>query len=352
MRPWYLLGLILVLGSLQVSGPSPYEFPKLLFFPPMPIASNNPVTNEGVNLGRHLFYDPILSLDSSISCSSCHQQAYAFSDPRQTAFSAGVQGRVGKRNAPPLFNLAWYPALFWDGRAVSIEEQVFHPVRAHEEMDLDWSTAVTRLQNNERYPPLFQKAFGSPTIDSQRVAYAIAQFERSLISNRSKYDRVLKGLDRFTADEKEGFLIMNEMSRGDCLKCHSTDADALGTVRRFSNNGLEAISDPINYTDKGLGETTGNLKDNGKFKIPSLRNIALTAPYMHDGRFKDLAAVLDFYSDQVHASANVDLKMASAQHGGVHLSAKEKAQVIAFLYTLTDSAFIQDPAFGNPFLQD
>lgn len=346
-----LMAVIISVGFYTEWKPTPYSFPKLRFFPAMPTAANNPVTEEGVTLGRFLFYDPILSLDSTISCASCHQQAAAFSNA-PLVFSKGINQIEGKRNASPLFNLAWYPKLFWDGRAASIEEQVFHPVRAHDEMNLTWAVATTRIQQSAFYLPLFKKAFNTTEIDSQLIAKAIAQFERTLLSYNSKYDQVLRNEAYFTEDELEGFILVNEMDQGDCLHCHTTDANALGTTGQFSNNGLDAITDANNYTDKGLGGITGKAKDNGKFKIPSLRNIALTAPYMHDGRFQTLEEVLEFYSEGVHFAANVDSKMGSAQHGGVHLSQEKQQQIIAFLHTLTDSSFIQNPAFSNPFLSE
>lgn len=348
MKIIIVLTIIISVGSIYDLEPTPYSFPKLRFFPSMPVSEANPVTVEGAKLGRFLFYDPILSQDSSVSCSSCHQQAAAFSDAPK-AFSTGVNQIMGSRNTPPLFNLAWYPAMFWDGRATSIEEQVFHPVRSHEEMHLDWNIATQRLQQSAFYKPLFEGAFGNASIDSLLIAKAIAQFERTLISNNSKYDRVLRGESHFTEDELQGLILVNEMDKGDCLHCHITDANALGTTAKFSNNGLDAIFDASNYQDKGLGNTTKNLSDNGKFKIPSLRNVALTAPYMHDGRFQTLEEVVDFYNSQVHPSANVDHKMRTALDGGAHLTKREKQQIVAFLHTLTDSVFIQNPEFSNPF---
>lgn len=350
MKTAFILVVISSLvGALFHKAPTPYSFPSLHFFPKMPKAIDNPVSVEGVELGRFLFYDPILSLDSSISCASCHQQSAAFSDAPST-FSKGDQGRIGKRNTPPLFNLAWYPSMFWDGRATSIETQVFHPVRAHEEMNLSWKIASKRISNSSFYPALFQAAFGdSIRIDSIYIAKAIAQFERTLISNNSKYDQVLQSKASFTADELAGYILVNETNKGECLACHSTDADALGTLRRFSNNGLDPIFEATKYIDKGLGGITGNPKDNGLFKIPSLRNVGLTAPYMHDGRFETLEEVLAFYNDSVHFSANIDPKMGSAQRGGVHLSTLEQQQIVAFLHTLSDSTFIHNPAFSNPF---
>lgn len=314
----------------------------------MPVSLENPVTIEGADLGRHLFYDPILSQHRNISCGTCHRQEAAFSDAAH-AFSAGNQGTPTRRNTMPLFNLAWYSAFFWDGRAASIEAQVLHPVRDPDEMNLPWREATRRVQNSRMYRQKFKLAFGDQAIDSVLIAKAIGQFLRTLISNGSKFDRVLAGEDQLSKDEYEGLVLMNDMTKGDCLHCHTTDANVLGTTGGLSNNGLDDIHDPERYPDKGLGGHTGKVQDHGKFKIPSLRNVAVTAPYMHDGRFQTLEAVLDFYSEGVHTSANIDSKMGLAHRGGVHLTPVEKRQVLAFLFTLTDSTFLTDPAFGNPF---
>ncbi len=329
---------------------TPYVFPELAYFPKMPQAAANPVTVEGVNLGRRLFYDPILSVDNKISCSGCHKQSAAFSDS-PNALSEGRNGVFSKRNAMPLFNLAWYPAFFWDGRASSIEEQVFHPVRSKDEMNLDWKIAAERLEQNKMYKPLFTDAFGNKKIDSVLISNAIAQFLRTLISYRSKYDLVAARKMNFTADEYEGFVLVNDQTKGDCLHCHMTDGDALATSLVFSNNGLDAITDPVKYNDIGRGAVTGKVTDNGKFIVPSLRNLAFTAPYMHDGRFKTLDEVVEFYSTGVHDCANIDSKMVSAKQGGVRLTEKEKRQIVAFLLTLSDTSFVNDPAFSDPFVK-
>jgi cytochrome c peroxidase len=327
---------------------TPYLFPKLNYFPKMPVSADNPVTVEGADLGRHLFYDPILSTDSDMSCSSCHKQKYAFSDSPER-FSKGRNGTVMKRNTMALFNLAWYPAYFWDGRAGTIELQILQPVRAHNEMNLSWIEASLRLSRNPYYKQRFEEVFGNWKIDSLEITKAIAQFLRTLISNQSKYDRIISGNGTFTDDEYAGLILINDQTKGDCLHCHTTDGDALGTTLKFSNNGLDSIYDSKNYMDKGRGVVTGKETDNGKFIIPSLRNVALTAPYMHDGRFKSLEDVLDFYSTGVHVSANVDSKMDFAYKGGAKLTGNEKHQIIAFLNTLTDSVFISNPEFSNPF---
>jgi cytochrome c peroxidase len=326
---------------------TPYRFPELNFFPAMPVSPVNPVTVEGVQLGRYLFYEKLLSDDASMSCGSCHKQEYAFSDgPKQ--YTEGRNRVMMKRNTMPLFNLAWYPSLFWDGRAATIEEQVFHPVRSYNEMNLDWKNAAARLNENKFYRKLFNEAFGTAEIDSVKIAMSIAQFLRTLISNQSKYDRVLAAKDRFTQDEFDGFNLINDQTKGDCMHCHSTDGDALGTQLMFSNNGLDAVTEPSAYRDIGRGAVTGNIKDYGKFMVPTLRNVGLTAPYMHDGRFKTLEEVLDFYSEGVKWSPNIDSKMQHVKRGGVNLTKDEKRKVIAFLHTLTDTVFIKNPEFSKP----
>ena len=249
----------------------------------------------------------------------------------------------------PLFNLAWYSSFFWDGRATSIDEQVFHPVRNRDEMNLEWSAAVSRIKSSRFYQDKFRSAFGDTEIDSVLVSNAIGQFLRTLVSYQSKFDRVLDGKDSLTKDEYEGLVLMNDMTKGDCLHCHTTDADALGTTGEFSNNGLDKIEKVTDFKDKGLGGHTMKKYDYGKFKIPSLRNVALTPPYMHDGRFSTLEKVLDFYSSGVQRSITIDSKMSAVHQGGVKLSEHEKLQIVAFLKTLTDSVFIAEPKFANPF---
>ncbi|MBC8046910.1 MAG: cytochrome-c peroxidase [Fimbriimonadaceae bacterium] len=327
---------------------TPYSFPVLKYFPEMPLSEINPITVEGAALGKYLFYDSILSSDYTFSCASCHKQEYAFSDA-PNRFSKGITGEFQIRNTMPLFNLAWYPAFFWDGKAKAIEEQIFHPVRIENEMNLNWKEAEKRITTNNFYSEKFYAAFGNEKIDSLLIAKAIGQFLRTLISHDSKYDKVLRGEATFTQDEKDGFVLMNDMTKGDCLHCHTTDANALGTTLKFSNNGLDKIYNADDYIDKGRGTITGNKKENGLFKIPSLRNIALTAPYMHDGRFSSLEEVLDFYSQGVNESVNVDSKMGFAYQHGNKLTCEEQEKIITFLNTLTDSVFINNPEFENPF---
>lgn len=341
--------MVLVGGAKWKHQPTPYTFPKLLAFPTMPLSKNNPVTVEGVELGRFLFYDPILSRDSTISCANCHKQEAAFSDAGNI-FSQGVKEHQPTRNSMPLFNLAWYEGFFWDGRAKTIEEQALHPIKA--EMGTDWKTVTNRIENSDFYQSKFEAAFGDVLIDSVLITKAIAQFERTILSYQSRYDKALSLEITFTKDEYKGFEVANEHDKGNCMHCHTTDGNALGTTGRFSNNGLDEVQNVQDFKDIGLGEVTKISKDYGKFKIPSLRNIALTAPYMHDGRFQTLEEVLDFYNEDVKMSPTLDSKIFANHKGFAKLTEEEKRQIIVFLHTLTDSVLISNPAFSNPFLDE
>ena len=342
-----LIFSILFLGFEKITDPILYKYPDLFHFPKM-IPTSNPPTVEGVELGRFLFYDPILSKDSTLSCGSCHKQEKAFSDSPK-AFSKGINGNLMQRNTMPLFNLQWYSSFFWDGKVKTLEEQVFHPVRSHNEMDLNWNQATRRIKNNNFYLPKFSAAFENQEIDSLTISKAIAQFERTLISCNSKYDQVLRGDAFFTPQEFEGFNLINDQTKGNCLHCHTTDANALGTTAGFSNNGLDNFTTPNEYIDKGKGNITTNLSDIGLFRIPSLRNVGITSPYMHDGRFRSLEEVLDFYTHGVNHSYNLDSKMENSYRTGLDLTEHEKENIILFLHTLTDSVFLNNPDFSNPF---
>lgn len=345
----FIATLFLGLFSFILKDQQLYVFPNLVHFPKMPQPESNQVTKEGQELGRYLFYDPILSSDSTFSCASCHIQKFAFSDT--TAFSKGIHKQRQERNTLPLFNLAWYKRLFYDGRASSIELQVFHPVRNKNEMDLNWVGATKRINRSKFYKKKFQKVFGNVAIDSTMVAKVIAQFERTLLSYNSKYDKAIRKQASFTMDELEGLELVNDMTKTSCLHCHTTDADALGTTGDFSNNGLDEIKSITDFKDKGLGRISGKPSDYGKFKIPSFRNLLFTAPYMHDGRFKTLEEVLDFYSEGIKISPTIDSKMEFAHKGGSRLTKDEKRKIIAFLKTMSDSIFITSKEFSNPFIK-
>ncbi len=326
---------------------TPYPFPDIFLFPKVPEEVRKSVTIEGASLGRLLFYDPVLSMDSTVSCSSCHDPRFAFSDPQKT-FSLGVGNGKTARNARPLFNLAWQRSFFYDGRASNLPDQVSHPITARNEMNMNWQEITRRLNSNKGYKQKFGELFKEKRIDSNMVKDVVSQFLFTLISSDSKFDRVMAQKDKFNEEEFRGFGLINNQTRADCLHCHPTDGNGLMTTFAFSNNGLDSVFNPEKFKDKGRGGVTGKNTDNGKFMIPSLRNIALTGPYMHDGRFKTLEEVMEFYSSGVHLSANVDSKMGFAYQKGAKLSEREKKDIIAFLHTLTDSVFISNAEFSNP----
>lgn len=341
--------VVVVLGMArrQKPDPRPYVYPEMKYFPEIPATKNVPSV-EGVDLGRYLFYDPILSRDSSFSCASCHKQEFAFSGgPMQ--FDVGIDGEEMARNTMPLFNLMWNEAFFWDGRAGTIEEQALHPVKTHEEMNLSWIEAEERIKASAFYVSKFSTVFGEIPIDSFLIAKALGQFQRVLISSNSKFDQVLRRETYLTEDEYKGFELLNDQTKGNCLHCHTSDSDPLGTTGKFSNNGLDDFMEPFLFKDQGRGGHTGSIKDIGLFRIPSFRNVAVTGPYMHDGRFETLEQVIDFYNEGVNDCFNIDSKMRLNKHGTVRLNSLEKKQIISFLMTLTDTSFLNNPDFSNPF---
>ncbi|QNJ97336.1 cytochrome-c peroxidase [Constantimarinum furrinae] len=310
--------------------------------PPV-IPADNPQTVEGVALGRKLFFDPILSADNTMACASCHSPSSGFSDSRQ--FSIGIDGIAGRRNSMPLFNLAWNYTenFFWDGRAVTLENQALEPVEDPIEMHNTWPEAVASIQADTEYPELFQDAFGTTTVDRTLVTKAIAQFVRTLISANSKFDRYTMGTAQLTPSELNGLNVFMDENRGDCFHCHGNPNSPLWTDNIFHNNGLDE-----SFTDRGRGEVTGDPREFGTFKSPSLRNLAYTAPYMHDGRFETLEEVINHYSEGLVYSSTIDPLMKKVDQGGVQLSEQDKADLKAFLLTLSDPSFISNPAFQNP----
>ncbi len=318
--------------------PTPYslEIPPLfqqkIIKPVIPI--DNPLTVEGIALGKKLFFDKQLSSDGTLACADCHKPENAFADENQ--FSRGINNTLGTRNAMPLFNLAWnYSERFaWDGKELSLERQALEPVVSSQEMHNTWFNVVNTLQADPQYPELFNQAFGSVDIDSIKVTKAIAQFERTLISANSKFDNYLNGTASLTTEELNGFDVFMDETRGDCFHCHGSNNNPLWTDNAFHNNGLDT-----NFTDLGLGAVSGDPADNGKFRSPSLRNLAFTAPYMHDGRFTTLDEVINHYSEGLQFSTTIDPLMKKVNQGGVQLSEKDKNDLKAFLLTLTDEAF-------------
>ena len=328
-----------------VPTPSALQIPKVfqenILNPIIPV--NNPQTLEGIALGKKLFFDPILSGNNTQACADCHTPENAFTD--SSRFSDGIDGIFGNRNAMPLFNLAWNydENFFWDGNTFSLEHQAFVPVTDPKEMKSTWTNVEQKLQNHPEYPNLFSKAFGTSKIDSILVTKAIAQFERTLISSNSRFDKYLTGQGTLTPQELNGFNVFMNETKGDCFHCHGSDKNPLWTDNLFHNNGLDS-----NPTDLGRGLVTGDPADNGKFKTPSLRNLAFTAPYMHDGRFETLEEVIDHYSEGLKNSSTIDPLMKKVSQGGVQLSTQDKADLKAFLLSLSDYDFINNPSFQKP----
>ncbi|MFN7562660.1 MAG: MbnP family protein [Prosthecobacter sp.] len=300
-----------------------------------------PMNEAGIELGRRLFHDTRLSINGTQSCASCHDQKLAFADARR--FSLGAEKQVGKRNAMPLFNLAWGSSFFWDGRATTLREQVLMPIQDHAEMNETLPSVIAKLQNEGE---AFQKAFGTPEITADRLAAALEQFLLTLVSQDSKYDRAARKVAELNESEKRGlqlFVTEFDPKRGlrgaDCFHCHG---GTLFVSSQFANNGLDLAAHDI-----GRMAVTKNAADRGKFKVPSLRNIALTAPYMHDGRFSTLEEVVEHYSSGVKRSDTLDPNLAKHPEAGIQLTATEKADLVAFLKALTDETFTQTTATAS-----
>ena len=335
--------------------PTKHIFPAPLDWRPIPVDEDNPVTEEGIALGRKLFFDPILSSDFTISCASCHKPELSFSDDART--SKGVNGQLGKRNAMPLVNLAWNKKLFWDARSNSLPEQALIPVPQHDEMNLDWTIATDRLQNDANYPLLFRKAFNKKIITKELVANALAQFEMTLISYNSMYDRYIRGEVNPDPAFFRGLEIFRT-EKGDCFHCHAlASVETLADpVRIFTNNGMDLAITPNDFADLGVGKINNLDDDKGKFKIPTLRNLAFTAPYMHDGRFATLEDVIESYNLGPKISNSVDnimivkanYRLENYGHWGLELSAQEKADLKHFLLSMSDSSFVNNPNFKKP----
>ena len=332
-----------ITDTVVVYDPEPYAIQFPYWFQAQPlIPQENPLTKDGVALGRRLFYDPVLSGDSTQSCASCHKQEFAFTDGLQ--FSQGIDGTFGTRNAMAIINMAYSTSFFWDGRAEILEDQALEPVPNLIEMHLSWEEAAKRLSKHPDYPTYFYKAFGSTEIDSNKVVMALAQFMRIIISSNAKIDDVLKtdppDLSLLTESEFNGWVIYNS-EEGDCFHCHGVP---LMTDNHFHNNGLDET-----FSDLGRSIITSNPEDEGKFKAPTLRNIELTAPYMHDGRFQTLEEVLEHYNQGLHWSPTIDPLMKKIDQGGLLLEPEELQDLLNFLKSFTDESFTTNPEYSNPF---
>ena len=330
---------------------TPYPFQMSATFPIPDLPRDNPLTVERVELGKTLFFDKRISINDAQSCADCHLPEKAFADNRRTA--RGAEGEFGPRNSMPLFNLAWKKEFFWDGRAKSLRAQVLLPIQNPIEMHQSLTNLVAKLKSEKAesakrkaemdYPSLFTAAFGSPEITAEKISLALENYLLTLTSFNAKFDRVLRGEEKFTPDEQRGFELFSteyDPRRGqfgaDCFHCHG---GPLFQSQSFANNGSDGA-----FKDLGREQVTGKASDRGKFAVPSLRNIALTAPYMHDGRFRTLAEVIEHYSTGVVRSATLDPNLAKHPDGGVPLMAADKRALVAFLKTLTDAQYIPTSA--------
>ncbi|QDT12875.1 cytochrome-c peroxidase [Stieleria marina] len=340
--------------------------------------TSNPITDHGATLGRVLFHDTGLSANGKTSCASCHLQKLAFSDAKKV--SRGFNGEKVERNSMSLVNSRYYARgrFFWDERATSLEEQVLMPIENELEMGHQLDKLVEQLQGSSVYPPLFKSAFGDDVVTNDRVAMALAQFVRSIVSYQSRYDEGLanagsirESFSNFTETENNGKRLF--LTRAQCASCHMLDQRGGGRGRggdrgrggsrgrgRNGNAAIFFMDGPANNgvdgnyqaKDAGVANQTFDLRDAGDFKSPSLRNVELTAPYMHDGRFITLESVLTHYSDGIKNHPNLDRRFRGggrSRSRGLNLTSADKKAIVAFLKTLTDHELIEDPKFSDPF---
>jgi len=333
--------------------PQPYVINAPENYPPMVIPADNPMTVAGVALGRHLFYDPILSADNSMSCGSCHQPSLAFTDG--LAVSTGIDGIAGTRSSMPLIDIGYnYKGLFWDGRTTTLEEQALLPIEDPIEMHNTWPNVMEELRAHDQYPEMFRKAFGisnKTEMSKELAAKAIAQFERSMVSSgESRFDKFIRGNGFFpTEAELNGYLIFideaGDTPDGECAHCH---VPPLFTTNDFVNNGIEQVSSLADFPDLGRGAVTGSEFDNGKFRIPTLRNIMHSAPFMHDGRFATIEEVMDHYISGGHYALNLDVNIIphdDPSQPEFYIDEEGKQNLIEFMKMLTDTAALNNPAY-------
>jgi len=343
MKTLYILGCLLPLLFSCSSSESDYQDIALNVnipanFPPMVYdVSVNPPTQKGFELGRKLFYDGRLSSDGLVSCAFCHIQENAFTHHGHTV-SHGVDNRVGTRNSPAIQNLAYQNVYMWDGATSHLDLQPLIPLTSEVEMNGDLTAIVPMMKGDSAYKKLFEAAFPGQDITVETMLKALSQFMVMMVSSDSKFDKYRRNEagGNLTEQELEGYSLFNQ----NCASCHATD---LMTDNSFRNNGL-AVNPLVN--DTGRYKVTGNDADRYKFKVPSLRNVALTAPYMHDGRFGSLEAVLNHYANGISDSPTLDPLL--KRHGtmGIPLTADEKMAIVAFLNTLTDTDFVTNTLYS------
>ena len=320
---------------------TPVNLKAPLGLPPVPIAADNPLTAEKIALGRKLYYDPVLSVDNTIACVSCHGPAFGFADPKP--FSVGVGGKTGGRNSPTVLNSAYNTLQFWDGRAPSLEKQAEGPVQNPVEMANTLPAVEKKLMADAAYRTEFEKAFGPGPVTYEKVGQAIASFERTVISGNSPFDRYFYGDDKsaLSPRARRGLEVFRNPKKGNCAACHTIgEKSALFTDNKFHNVGVGADSGG-NYKDLGRYNVTHNEADSGAFKTPTLRNIAKTAPYMHDGSLKTLKDVVDFYVGGGNSNPHLDKEI----HAVDFLTGQERTDLMVFLESLTGE---MPPNVGPP----
>lgn len=333
-KSFLVLLLFVVLIAATTQHPEPVQINVPTGWPvPTYNFSKNPLTKAGIALGRKLFYDPILSVDSIVSCSSCHLSYTAFTHVDH-AVSHGIRDRIGTRNSPALMNLAWGASFMWDGAVNHLDMQALAPIAHPDEMGEDVAHVIAKLERSRTYPSLFRSAFGDGRITGERMLKALSQFELTLISASAKYDRVKAGTEVFTDQEASGYRLF----QANCNACHS---EPLFTTGAFANNGLRIDTA---YRDMGRLKITGAHEDSLKFKIPTLRNVEFSFPYMHDGRFSSLRKVLDHYGEGLAHSVTLAPELRS----GIALTKDERTDVVAFLLTLSDRKFCFNPDHAFP----
>ena len=333
---FWLAFILISLGACQTDEPSintDYTFIAPSHFPEATYTfENNPITEYGFKLGRKLFFDPILSIDNSVSCGNCHLQQVAFADGPNHPVSVGVEDRIGIRNAPSLANMAFFKEYFWDGGVTHLDFVPINAIESEFEMDETLSNVVDKLNQSDAYQALFKEAFGVNTITSPYLLHALSQFTLMMVSDKSKYDLYIRGEIDLSQQEMRGYQLFNQK----CATCHSGN---LQTDFSYRNNGIDSI-----FSDVGRALITEIVSDEGKFRVPSLRNVERTAPYMHNAKFNSLKEVLDHYSSGIKQSSTLDPLLQE----GIALSENDKNDIIAFLGTLTDYDFIADERFFAP----
>ena len=363
MNKLLLIGFVLVtgifvysckkntLGTMVKYNPAPYSLQfvnNTLPAPNLPV--DNPLTVEKVKLGRMLFYSKSLSADGTISCASCHNQQNAFSDINR--FSKGVNGATGNRQAMAIFNMAWHDnEFFWDGRAHLLRDQSLGPIENPLEMNETLNNVIRKLTEDQEMKNQFIRAFGSSEITAERMSLAMENFMLSIVSDDSKYDRYLAGLVQLSPSEERGRILFfaeynpffPDVSGADCAHCHAGNNFENDL---YMNNGLDSDAD---FVDLGRFNVTNMNADRAKFKVTSLRNIAVTQPYMHDGRFQTLEQVVAHYNSSVQSSSTVDPALLGTTTTGLMLDAQEQKDLVNFLKTLTDYTFLNNTAYSNPF---